>query len=64
MGLIHKTCLETWFRTSNSNECEICHFKYTVQCEKRSFCEVIKRTTVVLKKQKVPCFSLLSLKVA
>jgi hypothetical protein len=40
MGLIHKTCLETWFCSSNSNECEICHHKYTVQCEKRSFLEV------------------------
>ncbi|XP_042887867.1 uncharacterized protein LOC122263495 isoform X2 [Penaeus japonicus] len=30
MGLVHKTCLERWLTVSNCEECELCHYAFTV----------------------------------
>lgn len=37
MGFVHMTCIEKWTKTSLSEQCEICHAKYTFDTMSRKF---------------------------
>ncbi|XP_023930379.1 E3 ubiquitin-protein ligase MARCH2-like isoform X2 [Lingula anatina] len=37
MGLLHRSCIEQWLGSSNSNRCEICDFEYQVEKQCRPF---------------------------
>lgn len=39
MGTIHKSCLEKWLASSNSNQCEICSYKFTLTRTPKPFVE-------------------------
>ena len=40
MGLLHRSCVEKWLSSVNSNQCEICNFRYITSKKKRPFHEV------------------------
>ena len=40
MGLQHRSCVERWLGSSNSNNCEICKFEYKTERRPRPLVEV------------------------
>ncbi|XP_074651687.1 uncharacterized protein LOC141906339 [Tubulanus polymorphus] len=45
MGLIHRSCIETWLGSSNSNKCEICNHVYTTRRYTRPFYDWLRYPT-------------------
>uniref|UniRef100_A0A8C0ZRP6 E3 ubiquitin-protein ligase MARCHF3 n=1 Tax=Castor canadensis TaxID=51338 RepID=A0A8C0ZRP6_CASCN len=42
LGTIHRSCLEHWLSSSNTNYCELCHFRFAVERKPRPLVEVSK----------------------
>ena len=40
LGLVHRSCIERWLSTANTDSCEICSFRYQTVRKARSFREV------------------------
>uniref|UniRef100_A0A803Y0Y3 RING-type E3 ubiquitin transferase n=1 Tax=Meleagris gallopavo TaxID=9103 RepID=A0A803Y0Y3_MELGA len=41
LGTIHRSCLEHWLSSSNTNFCELCHFRFAVERKPRPLVECI-----------------------
>lgn len=39
MRLVHRSCLEKWLSSSNSDTCEICHYKFIIYRQPKPFME-------------------------
>ncbi|NXR05759.1 MARH3 ligase, partial [Semnornis frantzii] len=39
LGTIHRSCLERWLSSSNTNCCELCHFRFAVERRPRPLLE-------------------------
>ncbi|XP_066238232.1 E3 ubiquitin-protein ligase MARCHF3 isoform X2 [Saccopteryx leptura] len=39
LGTIHRSCLEHWLSASNTNYCELCHFKFSLERKPRPVME-------------------------
>lgn len=48
MGLIHKSCLERWLAASDSNRCELCHFKFTIKRQPKSVLSLESNTRIII----------------
>ncbi|KAI0208514.1 E3 ubiquitin-protein ligase MARCH3 [Lamellibrachia satsuma] len=42
MGMVHRTCVERWLGSSNSNKCEICQYQYQTEQHPRPFIDWLK----------------------
>ncbi|XP_062925242.1 E3 ubiquitin-protein ligase MARCHF3-like [Mobula hypostoma] len=42
LGTIHRSCLEYWLSSSNTNYCELCHFKFSVEQKPRPLIEWLR----------------------
>lgn len=63
VGLVHLPCIEHWLSASNSDHCEICHYRYAIERHPRPFKDWLFKSGRGIKRSflgDVACFALLT----